>query len=457
MKQNWKHGLALLLAILLLFSAVPLTSSAALVNGSGGHWKKLGYYGSPHWKYSFSGDGKTQWGLQHASPQGEADKLSFTNGEGDHLAYCMEMGSTNTTKNNTLSTNFAQYLHPSTNLSTAEKQTYIERAFFYGYRGATRYGHTSDEERYATQIMIWMIASGDSSDSGKVRDDSTFDKGSKTLNSHEQGFVDKCTSNVPTANKNNIKDVLNKMKEQMVTHETRPSFMTGDKSHASSKTSELSYNSSSGYYETKLTDTNGVLSYYDFSASGVEFIKSGNTLTIRTKNVVLKNSPVTVTAKRSRAKYTDPVYLTVGGWPDTGGQQGCASTNAATDPVPAYMTVWTNAVGSIRIIKKAPDGTAKGVKFTVTGPAYPSGTTVTTGADGTFPLWNIQPGTYTVKEIVTEGQICTSPNPQTVTVTAGVTSSVTFENRWKNSWWSFPSTTRKLPMRVLPARNFMLS
>lgn len=116
MKQKLKHGLALLLAVLLLFSAVTVTASAALASGSSGHWKKLGYYGSPHWKYNFS-DGTTQWGLQHAYPQGEADKLSFTDSERDHLAYCMELGSTLTTNNTTVSSNFAQYLHPSTNLS----------------------------------------------------------------------------------------------------------------------------------------------------------------------------------------------------------------------------------------------------------------------------------------------------------------------------------------------------
>lgn len=438
MLKKWKRALVLLLAVLLLFSAVTVTASAALVNGSSGHWKKLGYYGSPHWKYNFS-DGTTQWGLQHAYPQGEADKLSFTNSEGDHLAYCMELGSTLTTNNTTVSSNFAQYLHPSTNLSVAEKQTYIELAFFYGYTGAaTRYGHTADEERYATQIMIWMIASGDSSDSGRIRDDSTFDKWSTTLNLHEQGFVDNCTSNVPAANKANIKDALNKMKEQMVTHKTIPSFMAASKANASSKIRQLAYNPATGYYEnvTTLTDENGVLSYYDFSADGVEFLKSGNTLTIRTKKIIPLNAPLMVTSKRSRAKYSNPVYLMVGGWPNAGGQQGCATINGNTDPVQAYMTVWTNAVGSLKLIKTAdvragePALSVSGIQFRVTGPNG-FNQTVTTGADGTFTLGNLNAGTYTVTELNVKDYWWPQA-AQTVTVTAGATASVSFENGYKH-------------------------
>lgn len=440
MQKKWKRALVLLLAVLLLFSAMTVTASAALANGSSGSWNKLGWYGSPHWRYNFSGDGKTEWGLQHASPQGEATKLSFKNSEGDHLAYCMELGSTaNEGKTTTVSSNFAQYLHPSTNLSTAEKQTYIELAFFYGYTGAaTRYGHTTDEERYATQIMIWMIASGDSSysNNGKL---SVFNQYSASLNDRENGFVDKCTSNVPAANKAAIKDTLSKMKEQMITHKTIPSFMAASKANASSKIRQLAYNPATGYYEnvTTLTDTNGVLSYYDFSADGVEFVKSGNTLTIRTKKIIPLNSPLTVTAKRSRAKYSNPVYLMVGGWSkDVAGQQGCAQINGNTDPVQAYMTVWTNAVGSLKLIKTADVRTGEpalpvsGIQFRVTGPNG-FDQTVTTGADGTFTLGNLNAGTYTVTELNVKDYWWPQA-AKTVTVTAGATASVNFQNGYKH-------------------------
>ena len=438
MKQKLKHGLALLLAVLLLFLAVTVTASAALANGSSGHWKKLGYYGSPHWKYNFSGDGKTQWGLQHASPQGEADKLSFTNSEGDHLAYCMELGSIATTQTNTVTENLQNYLKPSTNLSQLEKREFIELALIYGYTGAaTRSGHTVDEERYATQIMIWMIASGDSSDSGKIRDDSTFDKSSTTLNLHEQGFVDNCTSNVPAANKTNIKDALNKMKEQMVNHKKIPSFMTPAANKANEKIRQLAYNPATGYYEnvTTLTDTNGVLSYYDFSANGVEFVRSGNTLTIRTKKIIPQNAPLMVTAKRTRAQYTNPVYLKLGGWSDPGGQPGCVPT-VSGDPLPAYMTVWTNAVGSLKLIKTAdvragePALPVSGIQFRVTGPNG-FNQTVTTGADGTFTLGNLNAGTYTVTELNVK-DYWWPQDAKTVTVTAGATASVSFQNGYKH-------------------------
>lgn len=441
-KQPWKRSLALLLAVLCLLPSV-LVAASALANGSSGHWKddppKFPY----HYKFT---NAKETFGLQHNNPWGQAEKLIFTSNGVDQLAYCMELGSQASTATTTVTDNagsIAGYLHPSTNLTQRQKQTFIKLALIYGYTGTTKYNLTADateahnRERYATQIMIWMIASGDSATSG-IRNESVFNQYSTGLNDLENSFITHClASGASSGQITSIRGMIAKMKEQMVNHGKYPSFMTDNSSQASTKIYQLNYNPATGYYEnvTTLIDNNGVAAYYTCKTNGVEFVRNGNEVKIRTKKIIPANAPLTVTAERTGAQYVNPVYIKLGAWDDPGkgnkqGQPGCVSLPGG-DPMKAYMTVWTNAVGSIRIIKKAPDGTAKGVKFTVTGPAYPNGTTVTTGEDGTFPLWNIQPGTYTVKEIVTEGQICTSQNPQTVTVTAGKTSEVTFENRWQ--------------------------
>lgn len=441
-KQPWKRSLALLLAVLCLLPSV-LVAASALANGSSGHWKddppKFPY----HYKFT---NAKETFGLQHNNPWGQAEKLIFTSNGVDQLAYCMELGSQASTATTTVTDNagsIAGYLHPSTNLTQRQKQRFIELALIYGYTGTTKYNLTADateahnRERYATQIMIWMIASGDSATSG-ISNESVFNQYSTGLNDLENSFITHClASGASSGQITSIRGMIAKMKEQMVNHGKYPSFMTDDSSKASTKICQLNYNPATGYYEnvTTLIDNNGVAAYYTCKTNGVEFVRNGNEVKIRTKKIIPANAPLTVTAERTGAQYVNPVYIKLGAWDDPGkgnkqGQPGCVSLSGG-DPMKAYMTVWTNAVGSIRIIKKAPDGTAKGVKFTVTGPAYPNGTTVTTGEDGTFPLWNIQPGTYTVKEIVTEGQICTSQNPQTVTVTAGKTSEVTFENRWQ--------------------------
>lgn len=60
--------------------------------------------------------------------------------------------------------------------------------------------------------------------------------------------------------------------------------------------------------------------------------------------------------------------------------------------------------------------------------------TLTTGAGGTATFSNLTPGTYTIREKTPpQGYLNSSPNTQTVTVTAGNTASVTFTNNRKTS------------------------
>lgn len=90
--------------------------------------------------------------------------------------------------------------------------------------------------------------------------------------------------------------------------------------------------------------------------------------------------------------------------------------------------------GGVKIIKTMPDGgSTAGWKFEVYGSDNELVGVFTTGEDGTVFTDHLLPGTYTVREIIPEDSpyTCDTPNPQTVTISAGQTAEVTFTNRMK--------------------------
>ena len=94
----------------------------------------------------------------------------------------------------------------------------------------------------------------------------------------------------------------NSMVSSVQNHTVVPSFCT--KSSGSAKVNELEWNGSK--YVATLTDSNGVLSNYDFKAniSGVTFSTSGNKLTVsmvkhRVRNLLLPQVRKTVSAELS--------------------------------------------------------------------------------------------------------------------------------------------------------------
>lgn len=89
--------------------------------------------------------------------------------------------------------------------------------------------------------------------------------------------------------------------------------------------------------------------------------------------------------------------------------------------------------GKLKIVKAIEgDGTVEGWQFKITdskGKAV-DGSPFSTDSSGSILTGNLLPGTYTVEEILLEDSLyqCTTPNPQTVTVTQGQTAQVTFTN-----------------------------
>ena len=233
-------------------------------------------------------------------------------------------------------------------------------------------------------------------------------------------------------NSEDIWYAYNHISNSLATHDLIPSFAHKFKNQAPVYTM---LSNGDGTYSITLTDTNSILSAYDFEdTEDLTFAKSadGNSLTVTASNADL--GTVSVEPTRSIPSIENSAYLI---WnAETNSQELCTLKGAQNDPVPAYFKLKL-PLGGIKVDKLASDGNVEGWQFgvysdescttLVSGP-------LTTPASGSITIDNLPVGTYWVKELghVTEGvadnYICASNNPECVTVTAGETTTVRFLN-----------------------------
>lgn len=169
-----------------------------------------------------------------------------------------------------------------------------------------------------------------------------------------------------------IQKVYNYIDELLTTHKTIPSFTSKYSSDA--PTVKLEWKGE--HYEATVTDTNGVLSRYDFSGNhdGVNITQAGNTLTLYTNpGETLKSSEIVISAtKEMPVDDTDAQLITWGG----NGQDMVTGVNGYADPVPAYFKVAVDTV-SLGVEKSSvdyngievqkPDSRYSGLYFKITG------------------------------------------------------------------------------------------
>lgn len=227
----------------------------------------------------------------------------------------------------------------------------------------------------------------------------------------------------------NLKSSYYTIAENMANHFVVPSFAATDKAFA--QTYEMKANSD-GTYSVTLTDTNNILSKCKFTnTSDLTFSVSGNKLTITSKKAV---SDITVTASKNVPNLDTQTYIV---WTYEGKQtlvQPLAPTN---DPMPIYFKLKASS-GNVTIKKTTEDGknlpnwqfniySDKACTTLISGPH-------TTNSNGTVTVTGLNTGTVWIKEIGnTNASInslykCSSTNPQSVTITSGATSTVTFNN-----------------------------
>ena len=365
------------------------------------------------------------------------DSLSFMNGwstatsrfttiramgsyEGN-ICYCIEPGVPQQT-GNTFTKKGEDFWdeYPSSYNSTISPddiKLFIGRIFQYGYTGTISTSWRSQNEggdklahAVATQLLIWETVVGER--------DADFNK---VGTGGKSAIVEQISTNHPLYSQ--IMSYYNSIAASVQRHSKVPSFLA--KSAGKAQNIELEWNGEA--YTATLTDTNGVLSDYVFSAnaSGIRFSVSGNTLTITADDA--PSDTVTITAEKKNSQrrgvitWTDGVYGPNGKLQDT-----VTYAQTVNDPVKGYLNIKVS-YGSTKIVKTSEDGKVEGVSFTITGNGVNK--TVVTGAGGVIQIDNLAPGVYTVTE-----QSYDKYEPQEVrrvTVVSGQVATVNFNNTLK--------------------------
>lgn len=178
-----------------------------------------------------------------------------------------------------------------------------------------------------------------------------------------------------------------------------------------------------------VTDTNKVLSDYP------AFTKNGNGWSItHTNNSNSLKISVDKSCTASSFKLTNGEYYKEGTGNDDElllyypyGSEAYQKLiySAYYDPISMAFSGSITPLGDMRLVKTSEDGIVAGINFTVTG-AKGFSKTVTTNANGEIDISDLVPGTYTITEKNIDRYV---PNQsQTITVSSGKTSSVSFYN-----------------------------
>ena len=271
--------------------------------------------------------------------------------------------------------------------------------------------------RFATQVIIWEFVQGLREPTPPYKLNSTYwtDK-SKGVCMSEDGKTD------------HFMVAYNSIISDLQLHNTIPSF-AGDFA-ATAPEIQLAGTS------TTVTDTNGVLGRFTFTGSGgVSYSKNGNNLTITA------NGSIPTGVQSASATLPDAASSLYEVWYNQydKSKQVCIKVAIpASDPVPAYFKLKASN-GSLSLKKTTEDGkNLAGWQFSIysdqnctnriSGPH-------TTDANGNISVANLTAGQVWVKEIghtnaeIAKLYYCNSTNPQAVTIVAGQTASVTFNNK----------------------------
>ena len=320
-------------------------------------------------------------------------------------AYCIEPGHT-LYSGNTLTEDGSTVWK---NLGSA-KQKAINLALLYGKPGSGKsLSGTEDQKWVATQLIVWEFVSGCRSTS----------EGYKCTNTK---FIDGICAGGANPG---VKSVYNAISKSLANYSTVPSFASAIASKA--EPYEMKY--SDGKYTLTLTDSNSILSDFDFkTTSGIFVSKSGNKLTLTSTLPV--NDAVTFNSAKSMPDVGKTVLVPYG---DATLQDVISGVENDAEPIRAYFKVKTSS-GNLKLIKTSEDGNVANIEFTVKGDGYSK--TVKTNSKGEFELTDLFPGSYTVTEI-TDSKYETQKS-QTVKVESGKTATVTFKNVLKK--WNLTVT-----------------
>mgnify|MGYP002586871443 CR=1 FL=1 len=184
----------------------------------------------------------------------------------------------------------------------------------------------------------------------------------------------------------------------------------------------------SGNYSASVTDTNGVLSDFNFasnSGNGITFTQRGNTLTITATPEAAKGLSTEKTYSATGSAYgIDPDEAVLCWYDSTGKYQSLASyTGTGLDPVRAYIKIKatvTEDKGSLTINKTDAD-TGKalaGVTYRLYDSAGNKIADATTGANGKAVFSDLPLGSYSYQEISAPEGYVVDDTKYPITITA---------------------------------------
>ena len=334
-----------------------------------------------------------------------------------NIAYCIEPGVSLSSGQsmNKYDENYFNNITANGVISGDEIRLFIGRILQYGYRGTISTSWRSQNESaansiahaYATQLLIWETVVGER--------DANFNHKAASGCSNVKDVI-----NAKHPLRSKIMSYYNSMVSSVQNHTVVPSFCT--KSSGSAKVNELEWNGSK--YVATLTDSNGVLSNYDFKAniSGVAFSTSGNKLTVSMDKAPSKE--FTITASKKNGVRRGVVVWSEGKHGQNSSVQDVVTyAQEVSDPVTGYVKMKVS-YGSCQIVKTSEDVKVDGINFTISGNGVNQ--TVTTANGGKFQIDNLMPGVYTVTEQSIDKYV--PQEVHRVTVVAGQVATVNFNN-----------------------------
>ena len=334
-----------------------------------------------------------------------------------NIAYCIEPGVSLSSGQsmNKYDENYFNNITANGVISGDEIRLFIGRILQYGYRGTISTSWRSQNESaansiahaYATQLLIWETVVGER--------DANFNHKAASGCSNVKDVI-----NAKHPLRSKIMNYYNSMVSSVQNHTVVPSFCT--KSSGSAKVNELEWNGSK--YVATLTDSNGVLSNYDFKAniSGVTFSTSGNKLTVSMDKAPSKE--FTITASKKNGVRRGVIVWSEGKHGQNSSVQDVVTyAQKVSDPVSGYVKMKVS-YGSCQIVKTSEDGKVDGINFTISGNGVNQ--TVTTANGGKFQIDNLMPGVYTVTEQSIDKYV--PQEVHRVTVVAGQVATVNFNN-----------------------------
>ena len=305
MKQKLKRFMAGFMAMLTLVGTLFTNGTTAFAASSQAN--------IAFWNASVKNSGE----VSELKPGYNHGKILYSILDGNS-AYCMNFG---------LRADGGQLMNSYDDASTsmsAQQRKLLSYCLYYGFNSTQKAAPSNSQcdEYIATQAMVWVIVADIF---GTGSGDSAARKLCNTAPSPDSSY----------SYYERLRDNINSSYNA-----TLPSFASRRTSEA--PTYELKWNEGSQRFETTLSDSNGVLSDFDFGISGYSVDKNGNSITISSTSVNTTATTGTFTSNAGKVETTSSCVFWLTG---KSGYQEFISERPTADPVKAYIKVKTENIG----------------------------------------------------------------------------------------------------------------